>query len=358
MSDQDKNKDYIKGRGAQINPQNPNVKHSYTKDFAEGIDDWEKLAPKTNYITEVSESIAKQEESIDIPLEWSVNPYQGCEHGCVYCYARPTHQEWGYSAGTDFESNIVVKHNAPQLLRNLFNGPFWQPNIISVSGGTDPYQPAERKYKLTREILKTCLDFRNPVAIVTKNALVLRDIDIIQELSKHNLVQVFTSITATDEKLRLQLEPRTSTYADRFRTIEILASYDVPVGILHAPIIPGINDHEIPKVLQRAADAGAKWAGYTIVRLNGPVADLFTDWLQKNYSDRVDKVLNNIRACNGGSLGDDIVGKRSTGEGNVASMIAQQFNIYCKKYGLQMGSLSLDTTHFRKKSDGPLDLFS
>jgi DNA repair photolyase len=358
MSGKDEDKNYIKGRGAQINPKNAFTNLEYVQEFAEGIDDWEKETLKTKYHQEESESIAQKIEAIDIPLEWSLNPYQGCEHGCIYCYARPSHEHYGFSAGTDFESNIIVKHNAPQLLRNLFDLNTWIPTAISLSGNTDPYQPAERQFKLTRQILKICLEYRNPVAITTKNALLLRDIDVLQELQKHNLVQVFTSITATDEKLRLQLEPRTSTYADRFRIIELLSNFNIPVGVLNSPIIPGINDHEMQRVLQRAADVGAQWAGYNIVRLEGPVQGLFKDWLRKNYPDRADKVLNSIKSCHDGALTNKDESIRSVGGGNIADVIAQQFKLFSKKYNLKVGNLELDTKFFRRPNDHSPNLFS
>jgi DNA repair photolyase len=354
MSDQ---YDFIKGRGAQINPKNQFLNQEYVREFAEGIDDWERHTPKTTYLNETADNIAHQVEAPDVPMEWSVNPYQGCEHGCIYCYARPTHEYWGYSAGTDFESKILVKHNAADKLKELFESTTWQPAPISLSGNTDCYQPAERKNKITRAILKVCLEYKNPVGISTKNALILRDLDIIQELHKYNLVQVFTSITSTNEKLRLQLEPRTSTYSDRFKVLEILSSNNIPTGIMNAPIIPGLNDTDMHDVLKRSSEAGAKWAGYTLVRLNGPVVDIFQDWLRKTYPDKADKIINLIKECNDGGMGNLNIGSNLSGTGNVAQIINQQFKLYLKKFNFADGKLQLSTKHFIRKGDIQGSLF-
>jgi DNA repair photolyase len=351
------NDEYTKGRGAQFNPKNKFASDTYIREFAEGIDDWEKIIPKTSYIQETSKSIANKVESVDVPIEWSVNPYQGCEHGCIYCYARPTHEFLGYSAGSDFETKIIVKHNAAQLLRDTFSKPSWKPMPISLSGNTDCYQPAERKYKLTRELLKVCLEFKNPVGIITKNALVLRDLDLLQELQKYNLIQVFTSITSTNEKLRLQLEPRTSTYADRFKILEILSANQIPTGIMAAPIIPGLNDSDMHDVLKKASEAGAKWAGYTLVRLNGAVQEIFEDWLQKTFPDKANKILNLIKEVHGGTLNDSRPNTRMEGVGSMADIIKQQFLLYQKKYNYSTESLQLSTEHFVRHQPGQLKLF-
>jgi DNA repair photolyase len=357
MQNNDKNNDYVKGRGAQFNPANPFATQSYIREFSEGIDDWEKHAPKTNYLQETSKSIANKVDSKDLPMAWSVNPYQGCEHGCIYCYARPTHEYLGYSAGSDFESKIVVKHNAAELLKAKFMSSSWVPAPISLSGNTDCYQPAERKFKITRELLKVCLEFRNPVGIITKNALILRDLDLLQELQKYNLIQVFTSITSTDEKLRLQLEPRTSTYQDRFKILEILSNNNIPTGLMNAPIIPGLNDSDMHDVLKRGAEAGAKWADYTLVRLQGSVIPLFTDWLQKTFPDRANKILQHIKDTHGGELGSTVPHDRQTGQGSMASIIAQQFKIFHKKYNYETTELQLSTQHFVRVNNGQGSLF-
>ncbi len=350
-------KDYIKGRGAQLNTKNQFLNQEYVRAFSEGIDDWEQTPIKTDYLNSNVEDIAQKVEIPDVPMEWSVNPYQGCEHGCIYCYARPTHEYWGYSAGMDFESKIVVKQNAAVKLEELFNKPLWQPATISLSGNTDCYQPAERKNKITRSILKVCLKYKNPVGILTKNALVLRDLDILQELNKYNLVQVFTSITSTDEKLRLQLEPRTSTYADRFKMLNILSENNIPTGIMNAPIIPGLNDADMHNVLRKASEAGAGWAGYTLVRLAGPVVNIFEDWLQKTYPDKASKILNLIKECNQTEASQLTVDTKISGSGNYADIIYQQFKLYSKKFGFKEGKLKLETKHFIRKEGTQGTLF-
>jgi DNA repair photolyase len=354
----EQNNEFTKGRGAQYNPKNKFTEESYIREFSEGIDDWEQTTVKTTYTPQPCNSILNAVTSVDVPMDWSVNPYQGCEHGCIYCYARPTHEYLGYSAGLDFESKIIVKENAAAKLTEAFQKLSWKPTPISLSGNTDPYQPAERKYKITRELLKVCSSFKNPVGLITKNALILRDLDLLKELAEQNLVQVFTSLTATDEKLRLKLEPRTSTYADRLKIIEILSKNNIPVGIMNAPIIPGINDTQMHDVLKLSADAGAKWAGYTIVRLNGAVEHLFTDWLHKTFADRADKVLNLIKDAHGGSLNDSRPGVRMKGEGNIANIINAQFKLYVKKYGFNTDQIQLNTSAFiRQKPGGQLSLF-
>jgi DNA repair photolyase len=357
MQSNDKNDEYTKGRGAQFNPANPFGSQSYIRQFAEGIDDWEQTVAKTNYIQQASKNIADKVENLDLPMAWSVNPYQGCEHGCIYCYARPTHEYLGYSAGADFESKIIVKHNAAELLRTKFTNPTWQAATISLSGNTDCYQPAERKFKITRELLKVCLEFKNPVGIITKNALILRDLDILQEMQKYNLIQVFTSITSTNEKLRLQLEPRTSTYQDRYKILEILSANNIPTGLMNAPIIPGLNDSDMHDVLKRGSDAGAKWADYTLVKLHGSVIDLFTDWLQKTFPDKAAKVLKAIAEIHGENLGNTDHNLKIAAQGNMAEIIAQQFKLYHKKYNYETKELQLNTANFTRGSSGQMSLF-
>jgi DNA repair photolyase len=349
--------DFIKGRGAQFNPANKFEQNSISKDWIEGIDEWEHHIDKTSYIDTDSKTVVNKVLADDVPMEWSLNPYQGCEHGCVYCYARPTHTYWGYSAGSDFESKILIKKNAVELLRKNFDSKHWLPSVISLSGNTDCYQPAERQFKITRELLKVCLEYRNPVAIITKNALVLRDLDLLQELNRHQLVQVYTSITSTDEKFRLKLEPRTSTYGDRFKILQVLSSNSIPVGVMNAPIIPGLNDDHMHEVLKRAADCGARWAGYTLVRLNGDNEAIFTDWLGKTFKDRAEKVMNLIAATHGGQVNDSREKLRMKGEGHIADIIEQQFKLYEKKYGFNKTKLVLNTGDFRRTKPGQLELF-
>ncbi len=258
MITQERNDGFTKGRGAQYNPKNRFLKGAYVQEHSEGIDDWEQEERKTTYIYDESKTIVNEVKSPDVGMSFSLNPYQGCEHGCIYCYARNSHEYWGYSAGLDFESKIVVKHNAPQLLRKFFENRNWQPAPVSLSGNTDCYQPIERKMKLTRQLLEICLEFRNPVGLITKNALILRDLDILKELAALNLVCVYTSVTSTDEKLRSLLEPRTATYKSRLQVVSTLSAAGIPTGIMNAPLIPGLNDTHIHDTLQAAAEAGAE----------------------------------------------------------------------------------------------------
>lgn len=348
---------FEKGRGAQFNPKNKYLKGEYVQEHTESIDDWEYEERKTEYIYDDSRTLVNKVTSPDVGMMYSANPYQGCEHGCIYCYARNSHEYWGYSAGVDFESRIVVKKNAPALLKKFFENKNWEPATISLSGNTDCYQPIERKMKIMRKLLEICLDFRNPVAIITKNALVLRDTDILQELARYNLVRVFSSITSLDEDLRRLLEPRTASYRSRLKVQETLSKSGVPTGIMNAPIIPGLNDHHMNDVLKAASEAGAKWAGYTVVRLNGAIGGIFKDWLYKAFPDRAEKVWNMICACHDGQVNDSRWGNRISGDGKFAELIKAQFRIYCKKYGLNEADNPLNTNDFRRIKQGQLPLF-
>ncbi len=336
-----------KGRGAQSNPQNRFEKTGYEALHPEAIDDWELMPRKTQYVFDASKSIVNKVESPDVGMLWSANPYQGCEHGCVYCYARNSHEYWGYSAGLDFESRIVVKKNAPELLRKFLSQKSWTPAVISLSGNTDCYQPIERQMRITRGLLEVCLDFRNPVGIITKNSLVLRDLDLLQELSSRNLVRVFTSITSLDEDLRRVLEPRTSAYRQRLKVLETLSAKGIPTGVMAAPIIPGLNDSHLPAILEAAAGAGALWAGYTMVRLNGAVGMLFKEWLDTTFPERAAKVWNAIREVHGGQVSNSHIGERMTGTGPIADIIEQQFRLYVRKFKLNLKPMAYNTADFR-----------
>lgn len=357
MVNQQPDNRFEKGRGAQFNPKNRFQSGEYLCMYPEAIDDWESIPRKTEFILDDSKAVVNKVESPDVGMMYSLNPYQGCEHGCVYCYARNSHEYWGYSAGLDFESRIVVKKNAAALLRRFFDRPDWTPAPISLSGNTDCYQPIERRMRITRQLLEVCLEYRNPVGILTKNALVLRDTDILKELASMDLVRVFTSITSLDEDLRLKMEPRTAAYRNRLKVVETMSKNGIPTGIMNAPIIPGLTDHQMPEVLKAAADAGAQWAGYTIVRLNGAIGPLFKDWLYKAYPDRADKVWESICACHGGSVNDSRFGNRIVGEGKFAEMIKMQFQIFCRKYGLNQTELQFNTSLFRRVKNGQLPLF-
>nr|MBP6755326.1 PA0069 family radical SAM protein [Bacteroidia bacterium] len=287
-----------------------------------------------------------------------VNPYQGCEHGCVYCYARNTHEYWGYSAGLDFDRKIIVKKNAAELLEKEFSHKNWKPQPIMLSGNTDCYQPIEKELEITRSILKVCLKYKHPISIITKNTLILRDIDVLTELAELNLVHVMISITGTDEKMRLLLEPRTSTYKNRIEVISKLTKHGIPCGVMIAPIIPGINHHEIPKVMEQAGLAGATNASMTIVRLNGSVEHIFKDWLIKNFPDRASKVWNQISSCYTGKVGDNRKSVRIKGEGVVAESIRQLFEVSKAKFMQNSKEFQFQTNEFNYKAgDKQLSLF-
>jgi len=348
---------FDKGRGAQFNPKNKFLKGEYIQEHAEGIDDWEQEPRKTEYIFDDSRTLVNEVKSPDVGMMYSANPYQGCEHCCIYCYARNSHEYWGYSAGLDFESRIVVKKNAPQLLRKFFENKNWEPAPISLSGNTDCYQPIERKMKITRQLLQICLEYRNPVGVLSKNALVLRDLDILKELAKLKLVRVFSSITSLDEDLRRVLEPRTASYKSRLKVVETMAKNGIPTGIMNAPLIPGLNDTHMHDVLKAASEAGALWAGYTVVRLNGAIGPIFKDWLFKAFPDRAEKVWNLICSCHEGHVNDSRWGTRMVGDGKFSELIRTQFKLYCRKFGLNETVMEYNTGDFRRIRNGQLPLF-
>lgn len=337
----------IKGRGAQLNTLNKFLYTHQSKDELDGIDEWVEDDIKTVYLDDNSKTLVNKVTSPDVNMYYSMNPYQGCEHGCIYCYARNSFEYWGYSAGIDFESKIIVKRNAPVLLRKFLMNPKWDCMPISLSGNTDCYQPAERKFGITRELLKVCNDFNQPVSIITKNSAILRDIDILEELHSKQLTSVMVSITTQNEALRLKMEPRTATSAQRFKVIESLSKKGIPTGIMAAPIIPGLNDHEIHDLLKTASDAGAVTAGYTFVRLNGAVKLLFHDWLYKAYPERADKVWHMIQSAHKGKVNDSEFGRRMRGEGPIAEMINMQFKKYKEKFRLNI-PITLDRSKFRR----------
>lgn len=322
---------YIKGRGAQINPANRFHDYSYDENpLLFDLDETTDL--RTSYIEVYPKSILNKVDSPDIGPAYSMNPYQGCEHGCVYCYARNTHTYWGYSAGLEFEQKILVKKDAPEILEATLKKSSWKATPIMLSGNTDCYQPAEKKFEITRQILQILWKYRHPVGLITKNSLILRDLDILQKLNEQNLVKVSISVTTLQEELRRFLEPRTASVRNRLQTIEALSSYGIPVNVMIAPIIPGLTEHEILEIAKRVEACGARSIGYTMVRLNGDVGKIFEDWIRKNMPDRADKVLNKIRECHGGQLNDSRFGTRMTGEGNIAAMIQQQVKLAKKLY--------------------------
>jgi DNA repair photolyase len=347
--------DYFKGRGSQIKSGNKFLKAQYVTDHIEGLDEPLLENPKTQIFQETPKKILNRVDSPDLGFGYSMNPYQGCEHGCVYCYARNTHEYYGFSAGLDFESKIIVKKNAARLLEQELLKPSWNAVPIMLSGNTDCYQPQEKKFEITRSMLKVLAQYRHPVSIISKNSLVLRDLDVLQDLASDNLVHVYISITTLDEELRRTLEPRTASSIKRLKTVEVLAKANVPVGIMNAPIIPGLNHHEIPAILKAASEHGALNAGMTIVRLNGSISILFEDWLRKNFPDRFDKVWNQICSLHDGNVNDSQFGRRMRGEGNIADAIHQLFRSSKKKYFAGKTMPVYDLTKFRK--GGMMSLF-
>jgi len=347
--------DYFKGRGSQIKSGNKFLKAQYVTDHIEGLDEPLLENPKTQIFQETPKKILNRVDSPDLGFGYSMNPYQGCEHGCIYCYARNTHEYYGFSAGLDFESKIIVKKNAAQLLEQELLKPNWNAVPIMLSGNTDCYQPQEKKFEITRDLLKVLAQYRHPVSIICKNSLVLRDLDVLQDLASDNLVHVYISITTLDEELRRTLEPRTASSIKRLKTVEALAKANVPVGIMNAPIIPGLNHHEIPAILKAASEHGALNAGMTIVRLNGSIGVLFEDWLRKNFPDRFDKVWNQICSLHDGNVNDSQFGRRMRGEGNIADAIHQLFRSSKKKHFTGKSMPVYDLTKFRK--GGMLSLF-
>jgi DNA repair photolyase len=347
----DKNSD-ISGRGATKNTNNPYLKHSISVEFPEGLD--EPLNDVNNFTKihlDHPKKIVNKVDSPDVPINFSINPYQGCEHGCVYCYARNSHTFWGFSAGLDFEQQIVAKPNAPELLRKYLNREKYIPEAISLSGNTDCYQPIERKLKITRQLLEIFLEYKHPVGIITKNSLVLRDLDILQELAKENLVGVFVSITTLDESLRRRMEPRTSTAANRLKTIAQLSKHGVPVGVMVAPVIPGLTVHELPSILEAASENGALSAGYTMLRLNGQVAELFSDWIEQNYPLKKSKIIGQVSQVHGGKLNDSRWGTRMKGEGPVAEIVKQMFQQSKARHFTGRTMPAFETKHFRITND-------
>lgn len=350
--------EYFRGRGAQIHAHNKYNKTAYVKTHWEGIDEEEaEIEEKSEYLEVYPKTIINEVNSPDLPLEYSLNPYQGCEHGCLYCYARDTHQYWGYDGGISFEQKIMVKKNAAELLEQSFMKQNWVVKPIMVSGNTDCYQPAERRFGITRKILETCLKYKHPVGIITKNSMVERDIDLLKQLSAHNLVHVVISVTTLNEDLRRVLEPRTVTANRKLKTIKSLSDNGIPVSVLMAPIIPGLNSHEVFDVAKACASAGARGFSHTIVRLNGNIGEVFIDWVKKVFPDRAEKVIHGIMDCHGGQLNDSRFGTRMRGEGHTAEMIKRMMRIARTRYFGEGGFPSLNTEAFIRNKRGQLSLF-
>ena len=314
---------------------------------------------KIEYIDDASQSIVSENSSPDIPFRYSLNPYRGCAHGCAYCYARPSHEFLGMNAGLDFETRIFVKRSAPQQLEDFLRRKTWRPESIAFSGVTDCYQPAEREFRLTRSCLEVAHRFRQPIGIVTKNALVTRDLDILQPMAQLRLVHVFLSITTLDSQLARDMEPRTSIPSARLRALQMLSDAGIPAGVMVAPIIPGLNDSEIPTILQQARDAGAGTAGYVLLRLPLTVEPVFKEWLERTQPLKAEKILNRIRSARGGKLSQSQWGERMSGSGPIADQIRGLFQTFCKKLGYQPKLPPKNTNLFRRPrpSSGQLELF-
>ena len=345
----------IPSRGASSNPAN-----RFEKIRLEPDNDWnpeEDPLPRTQFLRDRTSTIITYNDSPDVGFEASINPYRGCEHGCIYCYARPFHEYLGFSSGLEFETKIMVKENAPKLLREELSSRKWVPKVIGISGVTDCYQPVERKLKLTRGCLEVLAEFRNPVAIVTKNNLVTRDIDVLSRLAAFNAVVVFISLTTLDSELRKVMEPRTSPPVARLASIRALSEAGIPVGVLHAPIIPGLTDHEIPSLVAAAVEAGARYASYVVLRLPHAVAPLFEQWLTQHLPQKKEKVLNRIRAMRDGQLNQPQFGVRMRGNGIYAQQIEALFDVAVRKAGIAGNSPNLSSAAFRRSGGTQLSLF-
>lgn len=338
------------GRGAgAFRPANP---HEHVRFEAEPERPAAARRLRTTYGEERSRSIVNRNESRDLPFRWSLNPYRGCEHGCGYCYARPTHEFLGLDAGLGFESHVVAKPDAPELLRRWLARPAWDPEPIVFSGVTDCYQPLEREREITRGCLEVAAECRQPVGIVTKNALVTRDIDLLGDLAAHRAAVVALSLTTLDAGLARRMEPRTSTPSARLRAMAELAEGGVPVHAMIAPVIPGLNDHEVPQLLAAARDAGATSASYTLLRLSGSVRDIFIDWLRRCEPDRAPRVEALIRGVRGGRLNDTRFGLRMTGTGSYAAQIARTFRVFARRSGLELAPAPLSSDAFHPPTPG------
>lgn len=340
---------HLAGRGVTSNPKGRFERLEIEADPE--VDPAEAGRPATVFLRDGSRTIIARNQSPDVPFDASINPYRGCEHGCSYCYARPFHEYLGFSAGLDFETKIVVKDDAPELLRHELASPRWQPQVLGLSGVTDPYQPVDRRLELTRRCLEVLVEFRNPVGVITKNHLVSRDTDLLGELARHRAASAAVSLTTLDPELAGKLEPRASSPRRRLDAIARLRDAGVPVGVLVAPVIPAINDHEIPAILAAAAEAGADFAGHIVLRLPGGVADLFGDWLETHYPDRKGRVLSRLQSMRGGKLHDPRFGQRMRGEGPFARQIADLFHLARRRHGLERRGVELSTEAFRRPNE-------
>lgn len=343
-----------RGRGSAENPGNRFDKIDFVpsqEEIAEG------LSPSTVFYKDTTKSIITYNDSPDVGFNAGINPYRGCEHGCIYCYARPSHEYLGLSLGLDFETKIFIKEKAPVLLRKELSAKKYQPETIAISGNTDCYQPAERRFGLTRSCLEVLLEFRNPVGIITKNYLVTRDIDLLAEFAKWSGVLVAVSVTTLDPKVKKLMEPRTSEPGLRLKAIEKLSSAGIPVMVLVAPVVPGLTDHEIPNIVQSASDAGAVGAAYIMLRLPYGVSDIFSNWLERHFPDRKEKILNRIRSIRSGELNSPEFHDRMKGKGIYADQVKNMFDVAKRKAGIGNDIIHLSKEHFKKPGGNQLNLF-
>lgn len=356
-----KSKSTIKGRGAQSNVHNRflALSHEIRDDFLEFCMKDGEVADKnkTQYLSVHPKTIVNKVTSPDVGMAYSMNVYQGCEHGCVYCYARNTHEFWGYGAGLDFERRILVKKDAAKLLEAQLKNKNWKARTIVMSGNTDCYQPAEQEYEITKQCLEVFLRYKHPVGIITKNALILRDMEILKQLAKDRLIAVNVSITSLSEDTRRILEPRTTTIKKRLQVVKELSHHHIPVNVMLAPIIPSINSHEILPMAKAVSEAGALSIAHTIVRLNGSIGEIFTDWIMKTLPDRADKVLRQIENCHGGTLNESKYGKRMRGEGPIAQQINDSMTLARFKYFKDRAMPILNTSLHEQYKYGQMKLF-
>ncbi len=351
----------VSGRSSGFNPKNRfielDVVPSEEDDRFFPDEDRDRNRIETKYFLDTSKTILAKNDSPDIPFTYSLNPYRGCEHGCIYCYARPSHEYLGFSAGLDFESKILIKRDAPELLRDQFMKKNWQPQVVALAGNTDCYQPIERQLELTRRSLEIFLEFRNPVGIVTKNFLITRDVEVLAELARLNLVSVFFSVTSLNQDLTRKMEPRTSAPMKKLEAIESLSQKGIPVGVLVAPVIPGLTEEEIPSILKETSSRGAKWASIQMLRLPFAVEDLFVDWIRREYPDRETRIVSRLKQVREGKMSSYEFGERMRGTGETAKAIHQLFKASCRKYHLNEEELELSTDRFRRPAGSQIELF-
>jgi len=345
----------VHGRGTHVQPKNRFETTLVEREFDD--DSKSPSSPKTLFYSDPSRSVISHNKNPAVGFEISLNPYRGCEHGCSYCFARPTHEYLGFSSGLDFESKILTKENAPHLLRKELSSKKWAPRTLVMSGVTDPYQPIERNLKITRQCLQILVEFKNPVSLITKNQLIVRDLDYLSELANSQAVMVHLSITTLNSDLALKLEPRASTPLARLRAIEVLAKTGVPVGVMMGPIIPGLTDSEIPSLLESVSSAGAQFANYTILRLPYSVQEIFQNWLEEHFPERKKKVLNRLTDLHRNDLSYQNAFARRNFSGPFAEQIRQSFSLYAKRFQLKRGGPELNTTDFKRVGDAQLSFF-